>query len=157
YHASIKATPFETLYGRKCRSPVCWAEVGDVQLTGPEIIHETTEKIVQIRQRLSLNGSDQWHTHLSFLKNSVMSTIPSDCDNISFAKAVLMANLSSYDSDVLSKVLQHDSYQNNEMLNQSVQDMQNFEQSLIDYVPDNEITSDNNIISYEQYLQQNLM
>ncbi|GKC80004.1 putative reverse transcriptase domain-containing protein [Tanacetum coccineum] len=52
YHASIKAPPFEALYGRKCRSPVCWAEVGDVQLTGPEIIHETTEKIVQIRQRL---------------------------------------------------------------------------------------------------------
>ncbi|GKE45020.1 putative reverse transcriptase domain-containing protein [Tanacetum coccineum] len=52
YHASIKAAPFEVLYGRKCRSPVCWAEVGDVQLTRPEIIHETTEKIVQIRQRL---------------------------------------------------------------------------------------------------------
>ncbi|GKD77249.1 putative reverse transcriptase domain-containing protein, partial [Tanacetum coccineum] len=52
YHASIKATPFEALYGQKCRSLVCWAEVGDVQLTGPEIIHETTEKIVQIRQRL---------------------------------------------------------------------------------------------------------
>ncbi|GJZ37730.1 putative reverse transcriptase domain-containing protein [Tanacetum coccineum] len=52
YHASIKATPFEALYGRKCRSPVCWAKVGDVQLTGPEIIHETTEKIVQIRQHL---------------------------------------------------------------------------------------------------------
>ncbi|GJW96548.1 putative reverse transcriptase domain-containing protein [Tanacetum coccineum] len=52
YHASIKAAPFETLYGQKYRSPVCWAEVGDVQLTGPEIIHETTEKIVQIRQHL---------------------------------------------------------------------------------------------------------
>ncbi|GJS06903.1 putative reverse transcriptase domain-containing protein [Tanacetum coccineum] len=52
YHASIKAAPFEALYGRKCRSPVCWAEVGDAQLMGPEIIHETTEKIVQIRQRL---------------------------------------------------------------------------------------------------------
>ncbi|GJT93509.1 putative reverse transcriptase domain-containing protein [Tanacetum coccineum] len=52
YHASIKAAPFEALYGRKCRSPVCWAEVGDVQLTGPKIIHETTEKIVQIRQCL---------------------------------------------------------------------------------------------------------
>ncbi|GJY53329.1 hypothetical protein Tco_0444993 [Tanacetum coccineum] len=51
YHASIKATPFEALYGRKCRSHVCWAEVGDVQLTGPEIIQETTKKIVQIRQR----------------------------------------------------------------------------------------------------------
>ncbi|GJR83352.1 putative reverse transcriptase domain-containing protein [Tanacetum coccineum] len=52
YHASIKATPFEALYGRKSRSPVCWAEVRDVQLTRLEIIHETTEKIVQIRQRL---------------------------------------------------------------------------------------------------------
>ncbi|GKA58436.1 hypothetical protein Tco_0757624 [Tanacetum coccineum] len=52
YHASIKAAPFDALYVRKCRSPIFWAEVGDVQLTGPEIIHETTEKIVQIRQRL---------------------------------------------------------------------------------------------------------
>ncbi|GJW98024.1 putative reverse transcriptase domain-containing protein [Tanacetum coccineum] len=52
YHTSIKASPFEDLYGRKCRSPVCWAEVGDTQLTGPEIIHETTEKIVQIKQRI---------------------------------------------------------------------------------------------------------
>ncbi|GJZ44260.1 putative reverse transcriptase domain-containing protein [Tanacetum coccineum] len=52
YHASIKAAPFKALYGQKCRSLVCWAEVGDVQLTGPEIIHETTKKIVQIRQRL---------------------------------------------------------------------------------------------------------
>ncbi|GJV41538.1 reverse transcriptase domain-containing protein [Tanacetum coccineum] len=33
YHASIKAAPFEALYGRKCRSPVCWNEVGDSQLT----------------------------------------------------------------------------------------------------------------------------
>nr|GFB67280.1 putative reverse transcriptase domain-containing protein [Tanacetum cinerariifolium] len=46
YHANIKAAPFEALYGRKCRSPVCWAEVGDAQLTDPEIIQETTEKIV---------------------------------------------------------------------------------------------------------------
>ncbi|GJV85054.1 reverse transcriptase domain-containing protein [Tanacetum coccineum] len=44
YHASIKEAPFEALYGRKCRSPVCWAEVRDVQLTGPDIIYETTEK-----------------------------------------------------------------------------------------------------------------
>nr|GEU88097.1 putative reverse transcriptase domain-containing protein [Tanacetum cinerariifolium] len=52
YHASIKASPFETFYGRKCRSPVCWAEVGDTQLTGPELIHEATEKIFQIKQRI---------------------------------------------------------------------------------------------------------
>ncbi|GKB00811.1 putative reverse transcriptase domain-containing protein [Tanacetum coccineum] len=52
YHASIKAASFEALYGRKCRSLACWAEVRDVQLTGPEIIHETSKKILQIRQRL---------------------------------------------------------------------------------------------------------
>ncbi|GJU32320.1 hypothetical protein Tco_1175909 [Tanacetum coccineum] len=59
YHASIKATPFEALYGRKCRSPVCWAKVGDAQLTGPEIINETTKKIVQIRQRLQAARDQQ--------------------------------------------------------------------------------------------------
>ena len=52
YHTSIQAAPFEALYGRKCRSPACWAEVGEVQLTGPELIRETTDKIVQIRSRL---------------------------------------------------------------------------------------------------------
>ncbi|GKA04224.1 hypothetical protein Tco_0677005, partial [Tanacetum coccineum] len=40
------------LYGRKCRSPVCWTEVGEVQLTGPEIVQETTEKIIQVKQRM---------------------------------------------------------------------------------------------------------
>ncbi|GJS76788.1 putative reverse transcriptase domain-containing protein [Tanacetum coccineum] len=52
YHASIKVAPFEALYGRKCRSPVCWAEVGEVQLTDPEIVQETTEKIIQVKQRM---------------------------------------------------------------------------------------------------------
>ncbi|GKB47828.1 putative reverse transcriptase domain-containing protein [Tanacetum coccineum] len=44
YHASIKAAPFEALYGRKCRSPICWSEVGDSQLIGPEMIRKTTEE-----------------------------------------------------------------------------------------------------------------
>ncbi|GKA31745.1 putative reverse transcriptase domain-containing protein [Tanacetum coccineum] len=52
YHASIKAAPYEALYGRKCQSPVCWAEVGEAQLTGLELIQETTEKIVLIKQRI---------------------------------------------------------------------------------------------------------
>ncbi|GJT32651.1 putative reverse transcriptase domain-containing protein [Tanacetum coccineum] len=52
YHASIKAAPFEALYGRKCRSHLCWAKVGDARLTGPDIVHETTEKIVQIKHRM---------------------------------------------------------------------------------------------------------
>ncbi|GKA57176.1 putative reverse transcriptase domain-containing protein [Tanacetum coccineum] len=48
YHASIKVAPYEALYGRKCQSPVCWAEVGEA----PELIQETTEKIVLIKQRM---------------------------------------------------------------------------------------------------------
>nr|GFA41175.1 putative reverse transcriptase domain-containing protein [Tanacetum cinerariifolium] len=52
YHVSIKATPFEALYSRKCRSPVYWTEVGEAQILGPELIQETTEKIVQIEQRM---------------------------------------------------------------------------------------------------------
>ncbi|GJT35415.1 putative reverse transcriptase domain-containing protein [Tanacetum coccineum] len=52
YHTSIKAAPFEALYGRKCRSPICWAKVGDAQLTRPEIVREITEKIIQIKLRL---------------------------------------------------------------------------------------------------------
>ncbi|GJS21916.1 putative reverse transcriptase domain-containing protein [Tanacetum coccineum] len=49
YYTSIKAAQFKALYGRKFRSPVCWAKVGNAQLTSPEIIYETTEKIVQIK------------------------------------------------------------------------------------------------------------
>ncbi|GJT00427.1 hypothetical protein Tco_0775983 [Tanacetum coccineum] len=51
YHTKTDG-PFEALYGRMCRSPICWAEVGDSQLTGPEIIHKTTDKIVQIKSRI---------------------------------------------------------------------------------------------------------
>nr|GFA70406.1 putative reverse transcriptase domain-containing protein [Tanacetum cinerariifolium] len=52
YHASIKAAPFEALYGQRCRLPICWTEVGEAQILGPELIQETTKKIVQIKQRM---------------------------------------------------------------------------------------------------------
>nr|GEV29635.1 hypothetical protein [Tanacetum cinerariifolium] len=52
YHTIIKVAPFEALYGQKCRSPICWAEVGDAQLTSLEIFHERTEKIIQIKKRI---------------------------------------------------------------------------------------------------------
>ncbi|GJT22763.1 hypothetical protein Tco_0892700 [Tanacetum coccineum] len=72
--------------------------------------------------------------------------------NISrIAKAVLMANLSSYGSDVLSEV-PHSENNHNDMLNQSVQEMPYSEQTHFVNYPENEITSDSNIIPYSQYL-----
>ncbi|GKE99137.1 putative reverse transcriptase domain-containing protein, partial [Tanacetum coccineum] len=59
YHASIKAAPYEALYGRKYRSHVCWSKVGDSQLTGPELIRDTTEKIIQIKNCLLTARSRQ--------------------------------------------------------------------------------------------------
>ncbi|KAJ0918494.1 putative nucleotidyltransferase, Ribonuclease H [Helianthus annuus] len=52
YHTSIQAAPFKALYGQKCRSPLCWAETGDSQLIGLELVQETTDKIFQIRDRI---------------------------------------------------------------------------------------------------------
>ncbi|GKD77080.1 putative reverse transcriptase domain-containing protein [Tanacetum coccineum] len=59
YHTSVKCAPFEALYGRKCRMPIAWAEVGESQLIGPEIVQETTDKIVQIKERLKTKQDRQ--------------------------------------------------------------------------------------------------
>ncbi|GJR23503.1 hypothetical protein Tco_0972030 [Tanacetum coccineum] len=52
YHSSVKCAPFEALYGRKCRTSIAWVEVGESKLCGPKIVQETTDKIVQIKERL---------------------------------------------------------------------------------------------------------
>nr|GEV59492.1 putative reverse transcriptase domain-containing protein [Tanacetum cinerariifolium] len=52
YHSSVNCAPFEALYGRRCRTPIAWAEVGESKLIGLEIIQDTTDKIVQIKERL---------------------------------------------------------------------------------------------------------
>nr|GEW77480.1 putative reverse transcriptase domain-containing protein [Tanacetum cinerariifolium] len=52
YHSSIRCALFEALYGRKCRSPVLWAEIGENQLVGLELVQETTDKVVLIKERL---------------------------------------------------------------------------------------------------------
>jgi hypothetical protein len=59
FHASAKMAPFEALYGRKCRSPVCWTEIGDTQLLGPQLIRETTDKIARIRENLTVSRNRQ--------------------------------------------------------------------------------------------------
>ncbi|GJT48031.1 hypothetical protein Tco_0974188 [Tanacetum coccineum] len=77
-----------------------------------------------------------------------------DCDDAPLAKAILMANLFSYDSNVLLEVPTHDMNLVNEMSYQSVQETQCSEQPSFDNETDFDITSDSNIISYEQYLQE---
>ena len=59
YQSSIEMAPYEALYGRPCRSPLCWAEVGEAPLLGPELVRETTEKVSLIRQRLFTAQSRQ--------------------------------------------------------------------------------------------------
>ena len=52
YQASIQMAPYEALYGRPCRSPICWTEVGDSSITGPNLIRDTSKKVNLIRQHL---------------------------------------------------------------------------------------------------------
>ncbi|GJR34545.1 putative reverse transcriptase domain-containing protein, partial [Tanacetum coccineum] len=54
YPSSVRCALFEVLYGRKCRSPIMWAEVGEGQLIGPKLVQETIEKISQINDRLKV-------------------------------------------------------------------------------------------------------
>ncbi|GJU44587.1 hypothetical protein Tco_1201853 [Tanacetum coccineum] len=90
-------------------------------------------------------------THNATYQADDLDAFDSDCDEISTVQAILMANLSSYGSNVLFEV-QHSEYTHNDMLNQSVQEMNYFEQTHIVNHPETEINSDSNIIPYSQYL-----
>nr|GEX92897.1 putative reverse transcriptase domain-containing protein [Tanacetum cinerariifolium] len=59
YHSSVRCAPFEALYGRKCRSAIMWAEVGEGQLIGPGLVQEATKKISQIKDRLKATRDRQ--------------------------------------------------------------------------------------------------
>ncbi|GKA04523.1 hypothetical protein Tco_0683643 [Tanacetum coccineum] len=52
YQLSIQRAPFEALYGRKCRSPILWAEIGGSSLIGLELVQETTDKVMVIKENL---------------------------------------------------------------------------------------------------------
>ena len=58
YHSSIGMSPFEALYGKSCRTPLCWSEVGERVLVGPEIVEETTQNIQVIKSNLK-SAQDQ--------------------------------------------------------------------------------------------------
>ncbi|GJT73472.1 hypothetical protein Tco_1032758 [Tanacetum coccineum] len=74
YQLSIRCAPFEALYGRKCRSPVIWAEIGGSSLIGPELVQETTNKV---GDRVMLKVSP-WKDDLRFGKKEPVKN--SDCE-----------------------------------------------------------------------------
>ena len=57
YQASIQMAPYEALYGRPCKSPICWTEVGESSIIGPNLIRDTFKKVSLIRQRLLMTQS----------------------------------------------------------------------------------------------------
>ncbi|GJY96316.1 hypothetical protein Tco_0513226 [Tanacetum coccineum] len=88
--------------------------------------------------------SDNHSNNVAF-QTEDLDTYDSDCDDISNAKAVLMANISNYGSDVISEVPHSETYLN-DMENQSVHALQDFKQSPVVDFTDNKIHSDSNII-----------
>ena len=63
FHSSIGMAPFEALYGRKCRTPICWYETGESVVLGPELVRETTEKVKLIREKMKASQSRQKSYH----------------------------------------------------------------------------------------------
>ena len=59
FHASIGMAPYEALYGRRCRTPLCWYQDGEAVLVGPELLEHTTEKVRMVRNRMQASQSRQ--------------------------------------------------------------------------------------------------
>ncbi|GKE62160.1 hypothetical protein Tco_1512527, partial [Tanacetum coccineum] len=99
------------------------------------------------------NCQGEGHMTRQSFQTEDLDSYDSDCDYLSSAKAVLMANLSSCDPEVLSEIPYFDSYPN-DIINQDMQEMQYSEQTHINDFQDNEIHSDSNTIPYSQYLKE---
>jgi len=63
YHSSIGMAPFEALYGRRCRTPLCWFESGESVVLGPDIVQQTTEKVKMIQEKMKASQSRQKSYH----------------------------------------------------------------------------------------------
>ncbi|GKD85534.1 hypothetical protein Tco_1356688, partial [Tanacetum coccineum] len=126
-----------------------------------------TEPTQQVRQRLfaatTVKRKATWQDSVPNLKilgiqhafqTDDLDAFDSDCDEASSASVVLMTKLSSYDSEVLSVVPIHDNYLDNHLIDQNVQQMQYSEQTVFNNETYIDITSDSNMISYEQYLKE---
>ncbi|GJV94135.1 hypothetical protein Tco_1541948 [Tanacetum coccineum] len=140
-----------------------------MQVDRQGLLNATTVKVNDIWLGNALSLSDQGMQHdlgvpdgqavqtvipnNAAFQNEDLDTYDSDCDDISNAKAVLMANISNYGSNVILEVPHSKTYLN-DMENQTVHAMQDFEQTQVVDFTDNKIHSDSYMISYSQYLQE---
>ncbi|GKF07287.1 putative ribonuclease H-like domain-containing protein, partial [Tanacetum coccineum] len=114
--------------------------------------YKDKEMLVEAQEAGQILDEEQF-TFLADPGTEDLDTCDSDCDDISNAKAVLMANISNYCFDIISEVHYSETYLN-DMENQSVHAMHDFEQLPVVDFSENEIHSDSNIILYSQYLQE---
>ena len=70
FQSSIGMTPYEALYGWKCRTPVCWTELNEHRLIGPDIVKDTEEKVQIIRQRLKA-ASDRQKSYANLKRRDI--------------------------------------------------------------------------------------
>ena len=70
YQSSIGMAPYEALYGRKCRTPVCWTELNEHKVIGPNIVKETKEKVRVIQQRLKV-ASDRQKSYADLKRQNI--------------------------------------------------------------------------------------
>ena len=60
YQASIQMAPYEALYGRKCRFPVCWDDIGERKLLEPDLILQIVEKVAKIKMKAAQDRQKKW-------------------------------------------------------------------------------------------------
>ncbi|GJS93110.1 hypothetical protein Tco_0800078 [Tanacetum coccineum] len=108
--------------------------------------------LVDQEDRVKSGPDTQTIPTIAIFQPNNLDAFDSDCDEAPSASAVFMAKLSAYDLDVLFEVHNYNTYQENNTIDQSVQEMQYSEQPIFVDDTNIEITSDSNVISYEQYL-----
>src|SRR5215469_299752 len=70
YQSSIQMAPYEALYGRRCRTPLCWTELSEARIVGPELVRETEDKVKLIRARLK-EASDRQKSYADLKRKEI--------------------------------------------------------------------------------------
>ena len=70
FQSSIGMAPYEALYDQKCRTPVCWTELNEHKVTGPDIVKDTEEKVQVIRERLKA-ASDRQKSYVDLKRRDI--------------------------------------------------------------------------------------